>query len=58
MQEPEHVVQDYATTALSLKAHPVSFVRDKLKQLHIPYCADLANMRDGEPVRVAGLVLG
>jgi error-prone DNA polymerase len=23
----EHVVQDYATTALSLKAHPVSFVR-------------------------------
>jgi len=57
MQESEHVVQDYASTSLSLKAHPVSFVRDKLHQLHIRTCADLANMNNGEPVRVAGLVL-
>jgi error-prone DNA polymerase len=57
MQESEHVVQDYASTSLSLKAHPVSFVREKLKQLHIRTCADLANMNNGEPLRVAGLVL-
>ena len=31
----EHVVQDYASTSLSLKAHPVSFVREKLQLLHI-----------------------
>ncbi|HMC85309.1 MAG TPA: hypothetical protein VKI61_07280, partial [Chitinophagaceae bacterium] len=29
MTDAEHVVQDYAATALSLKAHPVSFVREK-----------------------------
>ncbi|QEC69338.1 error-prone DNA polymerase [Panacibacter ginsenosidivorans] len=57
MHESEHVVQDYATTSLSLKAHPISFVRDKLQQLHIRTCADLANMHNGEPVRIAGLVL-
>jgi len=28
MSEGEHVVQDYASTALSLKAHPVSLVRE------------------------------
>ena len=27
----EHVVHDYAATSLSLKAHPVSFVREKLQ---------------------------
>ena len=27
----EHVVHDYGATSLSLKAHPVSFVREKLK---------------------------
>jgi error-prone DNA polymerase len=57
MNESEHVVQDYATTSLSLKAHPVSFVRDKLQQLHIRTCADLTHIHDDEPVRVAGLVL-
>src|SRR5690606_20912377 len=29
----EHVVQDYATVGLSLKAHPVSFVRSQLEML-------------------------
>ena len=35
MRTSEHVVQDYAATSLSLKAHPVHFVREKLEQLHI-----------------------
>ena len=35
MKLSEHVVHDYAATSLSLKAHPVSFVREKLDQLHI-----------------------
>src|SRR5690349_20377492 len=29
----EHVIEDYATTGLSLKAHPVSFFRDQLTRL-------------------------
>src|SRR6266496_919017 len=36
MSLSEHVVQDYGATSLSLKAHPVSFVREKLKMLHVP----------------------
>src|SRR5687767_13275049 len=32
MSLPEHVAHDYATTSLSLKAHPVSFVRDQLER--------------------------
>jgi error-prone DNA polymerase len=57
MTMAEHVVQDYASTALSLKAHPVSFVREKLQQLHILSTSQLATAKDGQFVKVAGLVL-
>ena len=57
MTAAKHVVQDYAATALSLKAHPVSFVREKLQQLHILSTSQLAAAKDGQPVKVAGLVL-
>ena len=57
MAEGEQVVLDYATTTLSLKAHPVSFVRDKLQQLHILSAADIRQAKDGQLVKVAGLVL-
>lgn len=57
MTLPEHVAHDYATTALSIKAHPVSFVREQLKQLHILSASDLATARNGDPVKVAGLIL-
>ena len=57
MKLSEHVVHDYAATSLSLKAHPISFVREKLEQLHILACRDLRNHKDGDYVKVAGLVL-
>ncbi|HEX2684447.1 MAG TPA: OB-fold nucleic acid binding domain-containing protein, partial [Ferruginibacter sp.] len=57
MSLPEHVVHDYAATALSLKAHPVSFVREQLQQLHITPTKELATLQDGAAVKVAGLVL-
>jgi len=50
-------VHDYASTSLSLKAHPVSFVREKLTQLHILSTKDLQSGKDGAFVKVAGLVL-
>ncbi|MDP4251176.1 MAG: error-prone DNA polymerase [Bacteroidota bacterium] len=53
----EHVVHDYAATALSLKAHPVSFVREKLRQLHIVSTGELGDIADGQLLKVAGLVL-
>jgi error-prone DNA polymerase len=57
MTDSEHVVHDYNTTTLSLKAHPVSFIREKLQQLHITPTKNLDSILDGQPVKVAGLVL-
>jgi error-prone DNA polymerase len=57
MTASEHVVHDYASTSLSLKAHPVSFVREKLESLHILSTKDLDKAKNGDNVKVAGLVL-
>ena len=57
MSTSEHVVHDYAATSLSLKAHPISFIREKLQLLHILSTNDLNNFKDGQNVKVAGLVL-
>jgi error-prone DNA polymerase len=57
MTASEHVVHDYASTALSLKAHPVSFVREQLRQLHAISTAELASAKEGTLVKVAGLIL-
>lgn len=53
----EHVVHDYAAISLSLKAHPVSFIRHKLDQVQISTTKQLASLHDGDYVKVAGLVL-
>jgi error-prone DNA polymerase len=56
MTEGEHVVQDYAATGLSLKNHPVALVREKLNQLRNTQIGNLKNMKDGDFVRVTGLI--
>jgi error-prone DNA polymerase len=53
----EHVVQDYASTSLSLKAHPVSFVRHQLNQFGVVSAADLSGIKNGAHVKTAGLIL-
>ena len=57
LEPPEEVFADYQTTGLSLKAHPVSFYRPQLQRLGVVPAAELAKLRDRQPVRVAGLVL-
>lgn len=58
MSKGEHVVQDYATIGLSLKAHPVSFVRSQLEMLRILSCKGInQDAVNGQLVKVAGLVL-
>ena len=57
MTTSEHVVHDYSATSLSLKAHPVSFLREKLQQLHILQTSQLQEGKNGDRVKVAGLVL-
>jgi error-prone DNA polymerase len=53
----EHVVNDYRTLRLSLKAHPMSFLRARVAASRILSCADLKTCRDGARVSVAGVVL-
>ena len=53
----EHVVNDYRTLRLSLKAHPMSFLRAAIARENILSCADLKRTRDGARVSVAGVVL-
>ena len=53
----EHVVNDYRTLRLSLKAHPMSFLRTRVAASRILSCADLKQTRDGARVSVAGVVL-
>lgn len=53
----EHVLEDYKSTTLSLKAHPVSFARPQLYQQGIMSTAELSQWPDGTLIRVAGLVL-
>jgi error-prone DNA polymerase len=57
MSLPEHVAHDYVTTSLSLKAHPLSFVRDQLDSLRVVSAAALGNGKNGDIVRAAGLIL-
>lgn len=51
------VVQDYGHVGLSLRAHPVSFLRDDLGKRRIITCADAMNACDGRWVEAAGIVL-
>lgn len=52
----EHVVQDYVSTGLSLKDHPVGLLRAQLSRLRNVRVSDLANCKDGDVVRLAGLI--
>ncbi|WP_044334090.1 error-prone DNA polymerase [Sphingomonas hengshuiensis] len=51
------VVEDYRATQLSLRGHPVAFLRARLAARRIAPCGDLLRMKDGARVEVAGLVL-
>ena len=53
----EHVFHDYRTLTLSLKAHPVSFLRERLHAAGIMPDAELETLRSGRRVAVSGLVL-
>jgi error-prone DNA polymerase len=51
------VVEDYRSLQLSLRGHPVSFLRERLDEMRIVRCADLAGIRDGRNIEVAGVIL-
>ena len=53
----EHVVEDYRTLGLSLKSHPTALLRGEFSARGAIPAEELANMKNGQKVRVAGLVL-
>ena len=53
----EHVVNDYQTLRLSLKAHPMSFLREDFRRAGVLSCKELGQAKNGAYVRVAGVVL-
>jgi error-prone DNA polymerase len=57
MRPSEHVVSDYQTHRLSLKAHPVSFLRDTYRQKGMIEARDLFKMRQKQRCSIAGVVL-
>jgi len=57
MPHSEEVVADYQTTRLSLKGHPMQFLREGLAREGVLTCAAANALSDGRKVRVAGVVL-
>ncbi|EBA13079.1 error-prone DNA polymerase [Roseobacter sp. CCS2] len=53
----EHVVADYETTRLSLKAHPMSFLRKSMDKQGYTPTRMLDQLRNGQQIKLAGIVL-
>jgi error-prone DNA polymerase len=53
----EHVLADYQTMRLSLKAYPTQFLRAGFAAEGITSCAGVGDLKDGATVRCAGVVL-
>jgi error-prone DNA polymerase len=57
MPLPEHVVADYQTIRLSVKGHPMEFLRPVFTQEGIRSCRDATALADGRYTKCAGVVL-
>jgi error-prone DNA polymerase len=57
MPLPEQVVADYQTIRLSLKGHPMEFLRATFAKERVIACAAVSDANDRQYVRCAGLVL-
>ncbi|MBY3060364.1 error-prone DNA polymerase [Rhizobium leguminosarum] len=51
------VVEDYRHVSLSLRSHPVSFLRQDLQRRRIVTCTEAMGSRDGRWLEAAGIVL-
>ncbi len=58
--DAQKVRQDYSSIGLSLKAHPMSFLRERLDSMKVSRASEIqceATSPSGRPVQVAGIVL-
>ncbi|WP_308514918.1 error-prone DNA polymerase [Sphingomonas flavescens] len=57
MSDGRQVVEDYRSIQLSLRAHPLKFLRGHLDAMKVTPCGRLPSIKDGRRVTVAGIVL-
>jgi len=57
MTAQDQVVEDYSSAGLTLRKHPVSFLREQLTQLRAVTSEQLSELTPDRRVKVAGLVL-
>ena len=57
MSEGREVVEDYSHVGLTLRQHPVAFLREQLAARKVTPCLALHDIRDGRYISLAGLVL-
>ncbi|NLS06329.1 error-prone DNA polymerase [Rhizobium sp. P32RR-XVIII] len=57
MTEGHNVVEDYGHTGLTLREHPIAFLRKDLSERRIVTCLEAMSARDGRWLMTAGLVL-
>jgi len=54
--EGQDIVGDYAATGLTLRRHPLSLLRERLKARNIRSAQEVAQSRNGQLIRAAGIV--
>ncbi|MBY5711856.1 error-prone DNA polymerase [Rhizobium leguminosarum] len=57
MTDGHNVIQDYSHTGLTLREHPIAFLRKDLAARSIVTCGEAMSARDGRWLMTAGLVL-
>ena len=54
--EGQEIVGDYQTLGLTLRRHPLALLRERLKLKRIRSAEEVANARNGQTIRAAGIV--
>jgi error-prone DNA polymerase len=57
MTAGREVVEDYRSTGLSLRAHPLAFLRESLRARGYAPCQSIRSARNGSQISIAGLLL-
>jgi error-prone DNA polymerase len=57
MPDGRQVVEDYGHIGMTLRAHPLTFLREDLRRRNVVTCQSAATQQDGKWLWVAGLVL-
>ena len=57
LSEAEEVMEEYATTGLSVESHPIGLIRSWLQSRRVPTATELKKMPTGVRLQVVGMVI-